>query len=260
MSKILNEEIIENTKLTDDLYRMAIKSKFIAENAEPGSFVNVECSTGINTILRRPISICDIDDKKKVFTIVYRLVGTGTGFLAKKVKGDTVNFVGPLGNGFPVKNTGNVLIIGGGIGIFPLYNLIKNFTVEVDVLLGFKNKKEVVMKKEFEKYSKNLTIYTDDGSYGKKGFVTDNLSEILDKKSYINIYTCGPEPMLEKVKAYGESRGIRTYLSLEQRMGCGIGACLVCSVKLKDGNDFKYGRVCKDGPVFDSREVVLGND
>ena len=259
MSKIINEIVLNNVKLADNLYKMTIKSVYISENGKPGSFVNVECCEGINTILRRPISICDIDRKKGQFEIAYKIVGTGTRFLKNLKKGDIVNFVGPLGNSFPLINSGNVLVIGGGIGVFPLLYLSKNLITETDIVLGFKNKSEIVLKKEFQKNSKTLKIVTDDGSYGEKGFVTDNLDEILQDTKYSTIYASGPEPMLRKVKKIGERKGIRTYISLEQRMGCGIGACLVCSVKLKDGDDFRYGRVCKDGPVFDSREVVLGS-
>ncbi len=259
MSKILNEKVQSVEKLAEGIYKMTIESPYVSQNAKPGQFVNIKCSEGINALLRRPISICSVDRKQNTFTIVFQLKGVGTELLSQKKKGDTVDFIGPLGKEFELSEAyQKIAVVGGGIGIFPLLNILKEKECRLkNAFIGFRSLDYMVLKENFEKYSSALHISTDDGSYGYKGLVTDLLENDIQKNNYDVIYTCGPMPMIKKVVEIANKYNIKCQVSMEQRMGCGIGACLVCACKTKLGDEWEYSHVCKDGPVFWSDEVIF---
>ncbi len=263
-ARALND-IIENIqKLTNATYMFTVSSEYVAENAKPGQFVNIKCCDGIETILRRPVSICRVDRIRKTFDIAFQVRGKGTGILAEKsCAGSRLDYIGPLGKPFDILGCySKIAVVGGGIGIFPLLFLLEETgklggDIVKDAFLGFKDIGATVLKEEFEAVTNRLIIATDDGSCGSKGFITDICEESADISGYDIIYTCGPEPMMRKVAATASKYGVKCQVSLEQRMGCGIGACLVCACKTaeKDGS-WKYSHVCKDGPVFWSSEIV----
>ncbi len=259
MAKILQVEIINIEKLTPIIFRMTMKSEYIAKNALPGQFVNVKCSEGLNALLRRPISICSVDRSCNTFDIVFQIKGIGTEYLSQKKVGSKVDLIGPLGKAFDLSpEYRRIAVIGGGIGIFPLFNILREIkNAESSAFIGFRNSDYAVLVDEFRKNCSRFNVSSDDGSVGYKGLVVDMLEKDLQENKYDIIYTCGPTPMIKRVVEIAGSKGIRCQVSLEQRMGCGIGACLVCACKTKYGDEWEYSHVCKDGPVFWSNEVVF---
>lgn len=259
MSKVLMERIQSNEKIANSIYKMTIESEYVSQNALPGQFVNVKCCEGINALLRRPISICCVDKNKGTFDIIFQIKGIGTEYLSQKKCGDQVDVIGPLGKSFYVSEEyKSIAIVGGGIGIFPLLFLLREMkNTEKNAFLGFRSIDFVVLEEEFKQACDNLFISTDDGSYENKGIITVPLESELSKKKYDIIYTCGPMPMVKSVAQIAKDRDIKCQVSLEQRMGCGIGACLVCACKTGTNDDWKYSHVCKDGPVFWSDEVIF---
>lgn len=250
--------VLENRQLTEDIYTLKINVDDAVYNALMGQFIHIKCSDSNDPLLRRPISLLDVNIPDKTFDIVYQVKGIGTKYLANKKVGDTLDIIGPIGNSFDVSdNNKHIAVIGGGIGIFPLYYLLKNIKSNKDAFLGFRNKNNIVMEKDFHQVASNLYISTDDGSYGYNGIITDKFQECLKNKKYDMIYACGPVAMLNSVVEVAKLNNIKCQVSLEQRMGCGIGACLVCACKTKKDDDWAYKHVCKDGPVFNSEEVIL---
>ncbi len=244
-------ELTEKKELAKGIFDFTVLAPEIAKIAVPGQFLHILCSDKV--FLRRPISICDAYDDKLRF--IFEIKGEGTKELSKKTVGDMIDIIGPLGNSFIDKSYEKPVIIGGGIGVFPLFKLAKALN-NPEIFLGFRSKDRVVMQEEFSNVG-NTHISTDDGSYAYNGFAVELLEKYLDANECGVIYSCGPTPMLRAVKAIAEKRNIPCRLSLEQRMGCGIGACLVCSCEtIFEGTD-QYKRVCKDGPVFYSSEVNL---
>ena len=252
MKKTYDCKLIKKQELTPGIFDFTIESPEIASQTQCGQFLHIEC--GGNSFLRRPISICDTDEQTVRF--IFEVKGNGTELLAKKSVGDIINVMGPLGRGFEIKpEYKNSVIIGGGIGVFPLYKLAK--TIKSNVFLGFRCADRVVMEDEFKAISTAVTVGTDDGSYGYNGYIADEMARFLDNNETDIIYACGPMPMLRAVKKIAEERNIPCQISMEQRMGCGIGACLVCTCQTgKEGMEGQ-ARVCKDGPVFYSTEVTL---
>jgi dihydroorotate dehydrogenase electron transfer subunit len=259
MAKVLNEEIIAVEKLTTSICKMTIKSEYIAQKAAPGQFVNVKCSEGLNALLRRPISICDIDREQQTLDIVFQIKGIGTEYLSRKQAGDAIDLIAPLGKGFTLSAShGRIAVVGGGIGTFPLLYLLKQMPdTERIAFLGFRSKEQVVLKKEFAKNSTQLQLATDDGSEGHKGLVGELLEQELAKKRFDMLYICGPTPMLKSIAGLAARYGVPCQVSMEQRMGCGIGACLVCACKTRLGDDWEYSHVCKDGPVFWAQDIIF---
>lgn len=252
MKKTHDCKLIKKEEITQGIFDYTIECEEIAKEVECGQFLHIEC--GDATFLRRPISICDSNNKEIRF--IFEVKGEGTEALSKKNVGEYINVLGPLGHGFDVKDEyKNAVIIGGGIGVFPLYKLAKE--KKADVFLGFRNKDRVVMEEEFKEISKSVTVGTDDGSYGYNGYIAQKMEEFIDTNPCDIIYCCGPMPMLKAVKKIAESRNILCQLSLEQRMGCGIGACLVCTCETTKSGTEKQQRVCLNGPVFYSTEVTL---
>lgn len=251
--------IVDQHILADDIYEITLKGFLVSEMREPGQFVHVKITEGPEAFLRRPISISAIDKSKEQFTMIYRKDGVGTRILSEKSVHETVDVLGPLGNGFPVEQvqTGQTaLLVGGGIGVPPLYELSKQLNergVHVIHVLGFQTRSAVFYEEKFEELGTTY-ISTVDGSYGTKGFVTD----VIEKFGIHSdaLYACGPTPMLRALDE--KYRGFNAYLSLEERMGCGIGACFACVCHLQaDPHGHSYKKVCSDGPVFKAGEVVL---
>ena len=241
-------DIISNEKMTDEynIYSMVIAAPAIAKITKPGQFAHVKCD---GLTLRRPISIASA--KNGQIQICYDVRGEGTEWLAGLKSGGKIDVIAPIGKGFDISDTSKkVLLVGGGIGIYPLYSVAEEYKENAFVVLGFRTKNLITFEKEFKDCGCKLYITTDDGSYGRKGFVTETAGEILDdnKNSKIDIImTCGPKIMMKNIAAEAVKRNIRCQVSMEERMACGIGACLACVCKIKGENK----RVCIDGPVFD---------
>ncbi|MEG2003272.1 MAG: dihydroorotate dehydrogenase electron transfer subunit [Clostridia bacterium] len=237
-------KIANNVQIAEKIFKITLYGDTSAI-VRSGQFVNIKIN---GFFLRRPISICDYGDGKLV--LIYKTVGKGTDALSLMKSGESLDLLCGLGNGYNTETSGSApLLIGGGAGVPPLFNLCKKLILEkksVSVILGFNTKSEVYFEKEFEELTKNVFVTTVDGSYGTKGFVTDILSKI-NKFSYI--YTCGPEPMLKAIYNNSETSG---QYSFESRMGCGFGVCMGCSCKTKYGNK----RICKDGPVLEKEEII----
>ena len=235
-------EIIENTALTDSVYRMVLQGDVSAVTA-PGQFVNILLD---GLYLRRPISVCDVSDD--TLTIIYKVVGKGTEQMSRMQEGKLDVLTG-LGNGYDLTVSGDrPVLLGGGVGVPPMYLLAKKLIAQgkkVSVILGFNTKSEVFYENEFKALGAEVTVTTVDGSYGTKGFVTDALKNI----DYTYFYTCGPEPMLKAVYKASRTSG---QMSFEKRLGCGFGACMGCSCKTLTG----YKRICKEGPVMRKEEIL----
>lgn len=259
MSKILNEKILKVEEVAVNTFRMTIASEYTALHAKPGQFVNIRCSDDSAAMLRRPISICDVNREEKTFIIVFQVRGKGTEQLASKKTGQMIDFIGPLGKPFAVdEKYKRIAVVGGGIGIFPLLFLMKEMRQsQIYTFLGFRSKENIALQNEFKNACGHLYLSTDDGSEGYRGVVVDVLEKEMETTSFDIVYTCGPMPMIRRVVKAAENSSTPCQVSLEQRMGCGIGACLVCACKTKTEQDWDYGHVCKDGPVFWSHEVIL---
>ncbi len=251
--------IVQQKSIAKDIFELTVQGKLVEEMSEPGQFVHIKVGSGVEPLLRRPISICTIDKENSRFTMLYRSEGIGTKMLSEKSAGETINILGPLGNGFPVNATSTgetAILVGGGIGVPPLYELSKqlvNTGVKVIHVLGFQSMENVFYEDHFQELG-DTYISTVDGSYGTKGFVTD----VIDKYNlaFDTLYSCGPNVMLQALENRYINR--RAYLSLEERMGCGIGACFACVCHVQnDPTGFSYKKVCSDGPVFKVGEVVL---
>lgn len=256
----LDCEILDTTKIIDGIYKFKIKAPEIAKIAKAGQFLEIQVSSTGETFLRRPISIYNID--KEAVEFIFQVKGKGTEILSHKKVGDIINVLGPLGNGtFTVKEYKKVAIIGGGIGTYPLYELAKELKgkAETTMYMGFRNKGLVTLEKEFEEVTSRVVITTDDGSYKEKGFAINVLKEDCKTEKPDIIFACGPLPMLKAVQEFANSENIPCEMSLEERMGCGIGACVGCNVRIVTENpdEIKYNYVCKDGPVFDSTKVII---
>ena len=235
--------IKHNVALTANVYEMALVGD--TEGIASGQFVNIKID---GLYLRRPISVCDYSED--TLTLVYKVVGKGTEEMAKMVSGQKLDVLTGLGNGYDTAKSGSQpLLIGGGVGVPPMYALAEQLIEEgkkVNVILGFNSSDEIFYKNQFEALGAYVTVTTVDGSFGVKGFVTDALK---NTGGYSYIYTCGPEVMLKAVYNAGETSG---QYSFEERMGCGFGACMGCTCKTKYGNK----RICKDGPVLEKEEII----
>ncbi|HEY8422243.1 MAG TPA: dihydroorotate dehydrogenase electron transfer subunit [Thermoclostridium sp.] len=254
-----NGSVVKAEKLAEDIYFLRLKSGIIPEKAVPGQFVNIRCCNGLDAYLRRPISILRTNTLESTFDIVYMIRGKGTRLLSCFECGDTVDCVGPLGKGFTLPENGEkICVIGGGIGIFPLLFLLeRSVEVEKTAFLGFRTKDLMVLQEDFQKVTDRLVISTDDGSFGQKGLITKPFLEYLENEKPDRVYTCGPVPMMKTVAEACTEKGIFCEVSMEQRMGCGIGACLVCACKVRNNDDYEYERICRDGPVFNAGKIMF---
>jgi len=251
-------KVIGQQKIAENIFEMKLSGKLVGEINSPGQFVHIRVSDSFEPLLRRPISIASIDEEKNEMTIIYRAEGRGTTLLSMKSAGDKVDVLGPLGNGFPVKATApgeTAILIGGGIGVPPLYELSKQLTakgVTCIHVLGFQTADVSFYEEEFSRLGETY-IATVDGSKGTKGFVTNVMESIGE--DFATYYSCGPMPMLNAVQtAYADKKG---FLSFEQRMGCGIGACFACVCQTTDKTNKEYVKVCSDGPVFPAGVVSI---
>lgn len=258
MAKVkMTSTILQQECIGTDIYSLWLDAPQIASQAKPGQFISVY-SNDSGRVLPRPISICEIDREKGALRIVYRIAGKGTKEFSGMKAGETLDILGPLGNGFPmdVIKGKRIFMMGGGIGVPPMVQTAKEAEAEVTVIAGYRNS-EIFLKEELEQNG-TLVIATEDGSVGTKGNVMDAIREHSLEADII--YACGPTPMLRALKSYAEENGIECYLSLEERMACGIGACLACVCKSKEKDhhsNVNNKRICKDGPVFLSTEVEL---
>lgn len=247
-------QIAGKRALAKDIYSIEITCPEIAEIAQPGQFVHI---LPAEFTLRRPISICDINREKGTLRIVFIVKGDGTKEIAKLNEGDLIDMLAPLGHGFTVNDSfKKVVLIGGGIGTPPMLPLAKYYGEKAVVISGFRNAEAVILQNDFKQTGAETILCTDDGSMGTKGFVTEPLKELLEKGGIDAVYTCGPTPMLKNIAAIANEKNVFCEVSLEERMGCGIGACLVCACKTKKDGEEHFAHVCKNGPVFNSKEVI----
>lgn len=245
-----NFVVSEKKFLNSSFFKLKLKSKKTLPEINPGQFVEVQVNSDSKVLLRRPISINDIDFQTNEISLIIQTVGQGTKELAKINEGKEINLVYPLGNGFNIEGE-NPLLVGGGVGIAPLLYLAKNFHakgIKPKVLLGFRSQEQMIDLKEYEKYA-DVYISTQDGSVGSKGLVTEN--EIFTQ-SYDTIYTCGPTPMMKAISDYSLKNNIKCYASLENKMACGIGACLCCVQNTTEGHKC----TCTEGPVFNVKDII----
>lgn len=256
MSRAYKEKavIIRQEEIAHQVYSLWLKTNKIAEDAKPGQFISLYCRDG-SRLLPRPISICEINRKEGSVHVVYRVAGQGTTEFSAYHAGLPLEIMGPLGNGFLLQNK-KALLIGGGIGIPPLLELAKELNCEKQIVLGYRNQ-ETFLEEKFRRCGR-VYLASDDGSIGVKGTVLDAI--VNHQLEAEVIYACGPKPMLKAVKEYAAEHQIEAWISLEERMACGVGACLacVCQSKEKDEHSNVHNkRVCKDGPVFLAQEVEL---
>ena len=247
-------DILSNEQLTSDIFRMWLTSdkedvRATFKEIKAGQFINIAIE---GCYLRRPISICDLDDKR--ICIVYKVVGKGTKILSEMQPTESLDVLLPLGNGFDLEFSGErPLLIGGGVGVPPLLLLAKHLISQgklVDVILGFNKRQDIILENEFRDLGCQLTIATVDGSVGNKGFVTDAIKIINANNNNSCFYACGPMPML---RALHKELTIDGQMSLEERMGCGFGVCVGCTCNTKNG----WKQVCTDGPVFNNNELIF---
>lgn len=253
-------KVISQQKLADGIYSMWIKTE-IAKEAKAGQFVAVFPKQG-DKLLQRPISICEISEDRAALRIVYRVAGSGTAEFSKYTENEDIRLMGPCGNGFDtdaVKDNQLAVLVGGGIGVPPMLELgkaLKRSGKQVTFVLGYRNK-DMFLFEDFKAVA-DVVIATDDGSIGTKGTVIDALKENYLGESII--LSCGPMPMLRGLKNYAQEKGIPAYISLEERMACGVGACLGCVAKTKKKDAHSHvnnARVCVEGPVFNAEDVEI---
>lgn len=256
---IQDRMVVKSQKqIAHHVFEMTLSGKLVGEITSPGQFVHIRVNDSFELLLRRPISISSINKEDNEMTIIYRAEGKGTSTLSTKREGDVVDVLGPLGNGFPVEETAageTAVLIGGGIGVPPLYELSKQLTakgVTCIHVLGFQSENVVFYEDQFSALG-DTHIVTVDGTAGTKGFVTNVLEQLGE--DFATFYSCGPMPMLDAVQTmYAHKKG---FLSFEQRMGCGIGACYACICETTDKSEEAYIKVCSDGPVFPAGVVSI---
>lgn len=249
----MTAKVVSQETLATDVYSLVLEAPEIASQAIAGQFVSVYTHDG-SKMLPRPISLCGIDREAGTLRLVYRVVGFGTKEFSQLAAGDTVDILGPLGNGF-MKSDKKAILIGGGIGIPPMLQLAKELDCEKSVVLGYRD--EIFLNEEFEPYAQ-VYMSSEDGQHGVKGNVIDAIKEYGVDGAVI--YVCGPTSMLRGIKAYAMENGIECQISMEEKMACGVGACLACVCKTKEIDEHSQvhnRRICKDGPVFYAEEVEL---
>lgn len=263
MAEQVLAELVKKEQLKPDIYKFSVKAPSIVKIAKPGNFIEIRVSETTEPFLRRPISIYSLDKENGILEFIFQVKGKGTEILAKRENRKQIDIVGPLGYGtFQYENYQKLAIIGGGIGVFPLYELAKCAKADnkkVSTYLGFRNKDFVVVEEEFQKVSDEIILTTDDGSYAKQGFAINYLKEDIEKGKVDSIYACGPLPMLKAVQILAIEKDIPCQISLEEKMACGLGVCLGCAVKTaKSPKDApEYLHVCKAGPVFNAKDVEI---
>ena len=249
-----NCTIVAREEMGDAIYLVLAVGDMVRKSFKgPGQFVHVKCGEGL--LLRRPISVCSCqeDVPDDLLSIAFEVRGDGTRWLAQRQVGDKLDVLGLLGNGFPMKPEGRYLLVGGGIGIPPMRGCAQYTQGRSTAILGGRSKDKIILKHCFEEECAKVTVATDDGSLGHHGFVDALVRQELEQdRGYDAVLACGPKPMLRNVAKAAEEFGVPCLVSMEERMGCGVGACLVCACDMADGS---RKHVCKDGPVFDAKEV-----
>ncbi len=241
-------------ELAPGIYSYTVQAPEIAKKAAVGQFVQVLCG---EYTLRRPISLCGFSAEYGILRLVFEVRGKGTEWLANRKVGDVLDIIGPLGHGFPLlEKEKKAVLIGGGIGTPPLVPLAQHYGANAVAISGFRNRDAVILQNDFSACVSQTILCTDDGSAGFHGFTTQALEQYLQTGECDAIYTCGPKPMMKGVADIAAKQGILCYVSMEERMGCGFGACMGCSCKTKDAEgNIQMTRVCLNGPVFDAKEV-----
>ena len=263
MPELLLAKLIKKEQLKPDIFKFSVHAPSIANNSKPGHFVEIRVSEQTEPFLRRPISIHNLNKEEGILEFIFQVKGNGTEILSKKEVGDKIDIIGPLGYGtFKYENYNNLAIIGGGIGVFPLYELAKCAKADnknVNTYLGFRSKEFVLLEEEFKNVSDKIILTTDDGSYSQKGFAINYLEKDIEDGKIDSIYACGPLPMLKAVQKLAIEKDIPCQISLEERMGCGLGVCLGCAVKTAKSSKEapEYVHVCKAGPVFSAKDVEI---
>ncbi len=255
--------VVKNIRLCSDHYCLTLKNDILANTTKPGQFVNLRIDGRDDLLLRRPFSVAMTRPAQSLFEIVYRVVGQGTRTMTGLGRGEEVDLIGPLGTGFRLpEETMNCLLLGGGVGIAPLWGLAAQLFKKknrIIALLGFRASDKVFGEEIFRKLRVETIVTTDDGSYGLKGFVSDHLEKVLNRP-IDHAYVCGPNPMLKTVLPMIRKAGIKGEVSLEERMGCGYGVCLSCMANIVEEGVVEKKRICTEGPVFDLDQVVLSNE
>ncbi|WP_270738923.1 dihydroorotate dehydrogenase electron transfer subunit [Massilioclostridium coli] len=243
--------VLKKENLAKNTYSLWIECPEVAQEAQAGQFVHVKVE-GFS--LRRPISICEVTEK--AIRIVFDVRGEGTEAMTRINQGDMIDLLAPLGHGFTLLEPEKpIVVLGGGIGVPPMLEVAKHYGTQAKAIIGFQTASKVILKEDFTQYGADVTVCTDDGTMGVHGFVTQALEEHLKQSTPAMIYACGPKPMLKGIVEMAKQHNIPCEVSLEERMACGVGACLVCQCKLvKNGEEFS-AHVCKDGPVFPAEEV-----
>ena len=263
MAVNIKAKLLKKEELKPGIFKFAVQADEIIKTAKPGNFIEIRVNDDIEPFLRRPISIHEMDKENGVLEFIFQEKGKGTKILSSRREGELIDIIGPLGFGtFKYSSYQNLAIIGGGIGVFPLYELAKCAKQEnknINTYLGFRNKELVVLENEFKNVSNNLIITTDDGSYAEKGFAIDFLKKDIEEGKIDSIYACGPLPMLRAVRELALEKNIPCQISLEEKMACGLGVCLGCAVKTAASHKEtpEYWHVCKAGPVFQAKDVEI---
>ncbi len=243
-----NCTVVEAVRLNAFAYSFTLEAEGMTPEG-PDQFVHVKC--GHSRLLRRPISICDWEEN--LLRIVFEVRGGGTEWLSRRKAGDRLDVLGPLGRGFRMDREGRYLLVGGGIGVPPMLGCAKWTAGRSTAVLGFRSADRAMLSEDFQKSCKEIFLCSDDGSIGRHGFVDAQVRDILEKdKDFTAVLACGPKPMLKNVAAVAAGFGVPCQVSMEERMACGVGACLGCAIQMADGT---MQHVCKDGPVFDAGEV-----
>ncbi len=247
--------VLSKVNLAKNVFDAVIYCPDIAQAACPGQFVHIRIPAHI---LRRPISIAEINVAEGTIRIIYEIRGEGTKILADMKAGDMIDILGPLGHGYTLKDSGKkCVVVGGGIGVPPLLAVARHYGSNASAILGYRNAQAAILENDFKKAGAAVTLCTDDGSMGRKGFVTSALEELLQSDTPDMIYACGPMVMLKKVVELAQQYKVPCEISLEERMACGVGACLGCACKINRNGQEILLHVCKDGPVFSGEEVVF---
>lgn len=259
--------IIDHQEVAPKHFKLTLASKYISSHSLPGQFVNLKCSEGLDPLLRRPFSIHRNSEEHERFELLYEVVGKGTEILSSASVGSEIDVLGPLGIGWQIDKSKKIaILVGGGMGIAPLAMLAEQISKTKDqkskilyVLIGAQTKDKLLCEKDCKEITDQVLVSTDDGSHGKKGFISDVLLDVLENTlgdkdlDQTTIYTCGPQPMLKAVTEIAWQKKINCQVSMEQHMACGIGTCLGCVIQTKNG----YKKVCDEGPVFKAEDLIL---
>jgi len=253
-------KILDKKNIQEDVFQILVERPIEIIDIKPGQFFNIVASKTGFPLLRRPISVSGFDSQSIEFTI--KILGVGTHAMSEVKIGEWIEMMGPLGNGFNQNDEEKILMIGGGIGIAPIKSLIENWKTDqtdIDVILGYRDNPFLV--EEFEKYSGKIEVVSERNPHYRKGYVTQPFLEKIDSKKYDMVYACGPEVMLKTLSKICNEKNIPIQLLMEEKMACGVGACLVCTCKTKKGEfGFKHVRMCTEGPMFYGSEVIFDED